>query len=232
MERDVTIQLLEQGQLSIPVVLLDYYDALGLDEKDTMLLLHVHRYVQQGQTFPTPEQLARKMTLTVKSCQEGLGRLVKRGVLRIEEKEDDQGILFESYSLRPLYEKIVAYVETEHVPKQQTTDEDAGELYRLFENEFGRPLSPIEGETLSMWLDQDQYTFALVRAALREAVISGKLNLRYIDRILFEWQKNGIKTPEEASAYSEKFRQNKGGKSASTAKSVQTYPNYNWLESD
>ena len=44
-------------------------------------------------------------------------------------------------------------------------------------------------------------------AALREAVFCGKLSCRYIDRILLEWQRNGIQTPEEAVEYSRKFRQ-------------------------
>ncbi|SDI28061.1 DnaD domain-containing protein [Natribacillus halophilus] len=234
MERDVVIHLLEKGYVSIPVVFLDYYDAFGLDEKDMMLLLHLHRYIQQGHTFPTPEQLAQKMTLTVNSCQQAIGRLLKRGVLRLEQNEDDNGIMFETYSLKPFYEKIVTHLEAEYAPQDDTRDQDAGELYRLFENEFGRPLSPMEGETLAMWVDQDKYTYTLIKAALREAVISGKLNLRYIDAILFEWQKNGIKTPEEANAYSEKFRQKqKKGKDKETSKqSAPPYPNYNWLESD
>ncbi|QDI89984.1 DnaD domain protein [Salicibibacter halophilus] len=231
MERDVMIKLLEQGHVSIPAVFLDYYDALGIDEKDMMLLLHIHRFIQQGHTFPTPEQLAQKMTLTVNTCQEAIGRLLKRGVLRLEQKEDDNGLMYEKYSLGPFYDKVFAYLEAEQAPEKNKSDLDAGELYRLFENEFGRPLSPMEGETLAMWVDQDHYTYPLMRAALREAVISGKLNLRYIDRILFEWQKNGIKTPEEADAFSEKFRQKQRGK-GTAEQPAQPYPNYNWLEAD
>ncbi|QQK79893.1 DnaD domain-containing protein [Salicibibacter cibi] len=233
MERDVMIKLLEKGHVSIPAVFLDYYDALGINENDMMLLLHIHRFVQQGHNFPTPEQLAQKMTLTVNNCQQAIGRLLKRGVLRLEQNEDDNGVMYETYSLGPFYDKVIAYLEAEHAPENNENDIDAGELYRLFENEFGRPLSPMEGETLAMWIDRDQYTYPLIRAALREAVISGKLNLRYIDRILFEWQKNGIKTPEEADAFSEKFRQKQRGKAPSEEQpQTQPYPNYNWLEAD
>ena len=66
---------------------------------------------------------------------------------------------------------------------------EEGEIYKLFEQEFGRLLSPMEYETIGMWFDQDKHSSALIRLALKEAVLSQKLSLRYIDRILFEWKK-------------------------------------------
>ena len=51
-----------------------------------------------------------------------------------------------------------------------------------------------------MWIDDDHHDPVIIKSALREAVISGKLNFRYIDRILFDWKKNGIKTIEQAKA--------------------------------
>lgn len=77
----------------------------------------------------------------------------------------------------------------ERSSKQQVQAEKS--LYALFEDEFGRPLSPLEGETLSIWMDQDHHDAEMIRLALREAVLSGKLNFRYIDRILFEWKRKG-----------------------------------------
>ncbi|MBM7633495.1 DnaD domain-containing protein [Geomicrobium sediminis] len=232
MDKNRIIDLLEEGHISIPVVFLDYYDALGIHERDMMLLLHLHREISKGQHFPTPEQLARKMSLTIDSCQDGLKRLMQRGVLSIEQRQD-HGIVYESYSLRPFYEKIILYLEAEQKDEQKN-DSLGGELYSLFENEFGRPLSPMEIETLGLWIDKDNYSYELIKAALKEAVISGKLNLRYIDRILFEWQKKGITTPEAALQESMNFRKNQRKPELTGAgkQSREPYPNYNWLESD
>jgi len=91
----------------------------------------------------------------------------------------------------------------------------------------------MEFETLKLWLDHDHYSPLLIKAALREAVMSGKLNFRYIDRILFEWQKKGIETIEQARDQGQKFRahqrikmQTKPAKQESSS-----VPLYNWLES-
>jgi len=37
----------------------------------------------------------------------------------------------------------------------------------------------------------------LISAALKEATYSGVLNLRYINKIIYEWRKKGIKSPKD-----------------------------------
>jgi DNA replication protein len=79
-------------------------------------------------------------------------------------------------------------------------------LFSLFEQEFGRPLTPMEIETINGWLDKDRYPEPLIEAALKEAVYAGKLHFRYIDRMLLDWARNRIRTPEEAKEYATRFR--------------------------
>src|SRR5690606_14247234 len=83
-------------------------------------------------------------------------------------------------------------------------------LFVLFEKEFGRALSPMEYETIAGWLDKDRYSEALIIAALKESVFAGKVHFRYIDRILLEWARNRVKTPEEAKEYAARYRGGKG----------------------
>ena len=107
--------------------------------------------------------------------------------------------------------KILHFLMDESIEEEQKKKQLQVNLYTVFEKEFGRPLSPFECETLGMWEDQDQHHPNLIQAALREAVMSGKLNFRYIDRILFEWKKNGIKTVDQAQNQGQNLeRINKG----------------------
>lgn len=82
----------------------------------------------------------------------------------------------------------------------------APNLFVQFEQEFGRPLTPMEVETINGWLDQDRYADELIRFALKESVFAGKLHFRYIDRILLEWSRNRVTTVEEARLHAQKFR--------------------------
>lgn len=229
MEKKIMLDLLVNGNVTIPRLLLQSYKSIGLNEEECMLLIHLHSFIESGNKFPTPDELAERMTCTASQCTVYLRRFIQQRLLFIEQSGDDE-LYSESYSLQPLWEKLIMdYVDNQ---AETMTREQEDALYSIFENEFGRPLSPIECETLTMWLDQDHHSPELVKAALRESVISGKLNFRYIDRILFEWQKNGIKTLEEAKRHGEKFRsdQHRGTSSKKQKSKTVDFPIYNWLE--
>ncbi|WP_243734950.1 DnaD domain protein [Paenibacillus turpanensis] len=80
------------------------------------------------------------------------------------------------------------------------------DVFTMFEKEFGRPLSPMECETIVKWIDFDRYAEPLIAAALKEAVFAGKLRFNYIDRILLEWSRNQVRTVEQAKEYTQRFR--------------------------
>ena len=201
---------------------------MDLNEQEMMLLLHVQNFSMNGNSFPTPAEISSVMNLTEMDCTNLLRKLVQHGFLEITEDEKPG---FESYSTKPLYEKLAYHYLKD--AKQADFEEKvikSESLYAVFEAEFGRPLSPFEGETLAMWLDDDQHSPDLVKAALKEAVISGKLSFRYIDRILFDWKKHGIKTLEQAKRHGERFRGHTKKNTVKTVPVAKELPLYNWLE--
>ncbi len=78
------------------------------------------------------------------------------------------------------------------------------DIFSVFEEEFARPITPMERETISQWLDKDKVGETLVMMALREAVFNNKLNFRYIDKILLDWRTNNLRTKEDVK----RFQQN------------------------
>jgi DNA replication protein len=236
MKKEKMIEWYEQGSISIPKLLLNNYARLGLNESEFLLILHVHSYIESGNTFPTPNEIANRMTIPSNQCSEILGRLLQKDYLKIEEFEIEGMMGSERYSLKPLWEKMLMmfFQETRDEDKLQKRTEESN-LYRLFEQEFGRPLSPIEIETLSIWLDQEDHDPVLIKAALRESVLSGKMNFRYIDRILFDWKKNGIKSLDQAKQHGLRIRQNQQSKNIGQRPIVTkngNTPFANWLEQD
>lgn len=196
--------LLTSGFVAIPGVLLQKYKQLGLKDDEMMLLLHLMQFRQEGVEFPTFEQLSERMSLRQDVLISLLQKLIVGNFLDIEEK----GIGQETYDLRPLYRKLSKLLEAK--PRTVTSldllEKKDNNVFALFEQEFGRPLSPLEYEKIVRWIDEDQYREELIREALREAVLSAKFNFKYIDRILFEWQKNNIRTLQELNVYREQFR--------------------------
>ncbi|KZZ86379.1 DnaD domain-containing protein [Bacillus sp. SJS] len=232
MKKEQFISIQMEGSLSIPGILFLNYPKLGLSEPEMMLIFQVQLFIQQGKLFPTPDELAARMSASSPDCSMMLRSLIQRGFLKIED-EDIQSVRFEKYSLEPLWDKLYRFL-TEAKIEQCEPEKTEESLYSVFEQEFGRPLSPFECETLGIWMDQDHHDHDIIKAALRESVISGKLNFRYIDRILFEWKRNGIKTIQQAKDHSRQFRQGQGKGRQSEQQTDEPYqrkvPFYNWLE--
>lgn len=232
MERKIMLQWINEGTISIPAMLIQHYTKIGLKDSEVMLLIHVYSFIQKDIGFPTPEELANRMSHSEKECLEMLRSLMKRGFLELEEQKNENQIFSETFSLSPLWDKLIAlsYQEKEE-SKELKKETDEKMIYQLFETEFGRPLSPMECELITMWLDQDDYNPSLIKAALMESVVSGKRNLRYIDRILIEWHKNGVRTVQQAKDYGEKFRSHQYKATPKDANEPKKkFPSYNWLK--
>lgn len=214
---------------TFPSFFFQFYKELKITDEEAMLLMHIHAFQQQGNQFPTPDEIGARMMTSQLKVTTMLQKLMQQGYLAIEQ-ETENDVLIEQISLQPLWERLLDCVYKEQrQEKENNQKEMEGEIFQLFEQEFGRFLSPMEIETISMWMDQDGHTPAIIRMALKEAVISQKISLRYVDRILFEWKKKNIKTKTEVSKHATSFREKniRIQPAGNSAKKVQFY---NWLE--
>ena len=223
---------IEQGNVTISQLFFQNYKRLGIPDLDAMLIMHMTAYNAAGNEFPTPTDFAERMNLSENEVSAILQRLMQYGFLKINQSEDAKGVLYESFSLYPLWKRLTDKIvldEKEEI--EEIAKNEEGAIFSLFEQEFGRFLSPMESESIGMWLDDDGHSVEIIRAALKEAVLAEKLSLRYIDRILFEWKKKNVKTIADVEKQTKKFR-SVGIRQTETDKTVKVkrVPFYNWLE--
>lgn len=231
------IHLFQEGSIALPVSFLSMYKKMGLTEEEVMLIIHIMVYQEKAeQPLPSIEAISTKMNLSTEEIAGLFNKLIQQGFLKIVEEINEDGLRSERYSIEPLYQKLAESI-LEEGSKTSEEDEELGYegIFQLFERELGRPLSPFECEHLSQWLDQDGYSEELIKAAIREAVFCGKVNFRYIDRILLEWQRNQVRTAEDAVEYSKRFRQ-KGllysSVSTNEQKKRPAFSFYNWVNQE
>src|SRR5690625_482124 len=222
MNNSFSFQNIILNQTVFPTKLLTSYKRLGLNETDVIIILQIHSYLQSGNEFPIPAQITKYLTIPEKECVQILKKLIQKGLLKIEELHNEKNQLSEAYNLNPLWEKLLTVDE-------DNLENNEGTIFILFEQEFGRPLSPFEIETINAWLDEDRIIPALIKAALREAVLMGKMNFKYIDRILREWKRKRIHSVEQAREEGRAFRKHQVKKQYETAKR-DTSVYFNWLE--
>ncbi|HFR3773922.1 TPA: DnaD domain protein [Streptococcus suis] len=85
-------------------------------------------------------------------------------------------------------------VDKEQSPTPPTLNQDFVNLYKSFEQETGKPLSPIQMQELQYMLED--FSADVIHEALREAVGQGKANLAYIQAILKRWKQDNLLTVE------------------------------------
>ena len=78
----------------------------------------------------------------------------------------------------------------------------------VFEKELGRTLSPLEYDIIGTWLTSG-IKEEIIEEALKEAVFNGVNSFKYIDKILFEWNKKGIKKKEDVKKAEKKKEEEK-----------------------
>ena len=96
---------------------------------------------------------------------------------------NEKGKTIEEVNLDPLYDRLALNEKTEN------NNED---IYQLFESELGRTLSSFEYELINKWID-DGVEESTIKKALKEAILNNVRNFKYIDKIIYEWSKKGVK---------------------------------------
>lgn len=215
MNTDKMINLLKMESLSIPMYLLNNYTKLDIDANAMLVLA----YLLQDNTFDC-KTIGNSLSISEKDVLGNINQLQEKGLLAISVAKDKKGMVDEVLSLEPFYNKIALLLMDSKLDSK-AKENKANNIYEIFEKELGRTLSPIEYEIISGWLES-KYTEDLILEALREAVYNGVSNLRYIDKILFEWHKKGFKRVEDIRKDREHFRKAKDTKIE--------LPDYNWLE--
>lgn len=224
---------LHQGQLTIPNVLLKYYRQIGLNERELVVLLQLQAANQQD-GFPNFQTIAQQMNCSRDELFEAIQSLINKQVLTIHTIQNSAGKSEDRLNFDVLYEKLWHCLQQQQ--KQAAEKEETlklQDLYTLFEQEFGRSLSPIELDTLNMWLDDDHYAPELIQMALKEAVLNQVYSLKYIDRILLSWEKKNITTKAQVLEESKKFRQTKSDQlersQVQRKKPMKDVPLHDWL---
>ena len=88
---------------------------------------------------------------------------------------------------------------------ENSQEEDDKNIFSMIEQEFGRTLSPMEYEIVKAWLEGN-IKEEIIACALKEATMNGVSNLRYIDKILYEWEKKGLDTKEKVENYLSNYK--------------------------
>lgn len=237
MTNKLLLQWINAGQIEIPSLLLKHYRKLSISNDELVLIMQLKARLDQGDYFPDLNEIAKAMNISKNNAFKAVHQLIQKKLLSIETRKDEDGVTVDTYSLDLLWEKLIVLLKQNETDEEEASiTEESKNLYSIFEAEFGRPLSPMEMESLVMWVEEDQFSKELIILALREAVLSQVYSFKYIDRILLNWKKKNIRTKEEVEKESQRFRDYSKSKNQARLDDEEDssgpVPMINWLEED
>lgn len=204
-----------EGNISIPVMLLKYYKQLNIGETELVLLLHLISKNQVDKDyFPSCEDLANFMTIDSLTIKSMIAGLIEKGLLLVERKFDVVSADWVNYySMHGLFVKLADFWILENIDNKRNAQDNCSveketlaQIYKTFEREFGRLLSPMEISQIAEWYKGNKYSPELIYEALKRAVLRNVLNFKYIDSILRDWDKNNIRSVKQVEAYDKMFQ--------------------------
>lgn len=175
------------NHLIIPNYFIKYYKKFDLENNELLMLIYLLNCNEK--LILDNKKISKDLYLEENEVLNMISSLIEKNYISIEMSKNN-GIIEEYISLDLFYEKINSCL-IENDKKDNSSD-----IYSKFEKEFGRTLSPVEYETISKWIESN-IPIDLIEAALKEAILSGVNSIRYIDKILFEWNKKGYKTSSD-----------------------------------
>ena len=204
--------LIKDGNIVIPIYMFKLYKKFNLTLDEFIMLMYL--YNKDGKVFD-PEKISEDLSLDIMEVMGYVSVLTDKGIINLELNKNEKGMLEEKINLEAFVEKISLSLINEFSDTEKKIDNN---IYKIIETEFNRSLSPLECEVVKEWQDNN-YSDDLIKEALKEASINGVNNLRYIDKILFEWDKQGIKVPSDIK------------KNKEIVEKFEVY-NCNWLEDE
>ena len=187
------VEIMREGNLVIPIYLLKKYKDLKLELDEFIYLMYLYN---QGNRFTfDPNLFAGALNRDLSEIMEFTNQLTDKGFITVEVFENEKGFMEEIVVLDNFYNKIKYYMMDE-VNQDEVKEIEGSTIYEVIENEFARTLSSIEFEIIKAWLESG-FSEEIIKEALKEAVLNGVSNLKYIDKILYEWNKKGIKTVKD-----------------------------------
>ncbi|MFF1099403.1 DnaD domain-containing protein, partial [Streptococcus pyogenes] len=109
---------------------------------------------------------------------------------------------------------------------------DKKELFDNFQNNWMRLLSPFEIEDINKWIDEEKMPVEVVNEALKSTILYNAPNLRYLNRVLNNWKRQGIDTVEKVEFARLQFENKKLSQGKGQLSNVPSWSNPDYKEPD
>ena len=195
MKQKQLVSLLEDRSIVVPLLFFKQYKKLNISLEEFVFLMYLK---DRGNSFTfDPNVMADDLGLDIKDILSFISSLNDKKLLLIDTFKNDKGIVEEKIDISMFYEKFASIIAQEVVDNNENSIDNS--IFSMIEKEFGRTLSPSELEYIKAWAIT--FDSGMIIEAVKEAVLNGVSSIRYIDKILYEWDKKGLKNADDVKHF-------------------------------
>jgi len=214
------LKIMEDGYIVVPKFILKKINKLNISIEELIFILYIDN--SNRKTLLNVEDFSNVLSYDKYKILELIDDLSNKHLIKIEVDKETKN----EYILTNLfYDKLIDIMYND-----KENNELSNNVFEIIEKEFGRTLSPMEYEIIKAWID-DGTEIEIIEEALKEAVFSGVNNLKYIDRIIYDWKKKNILTKEDVIKY-KKQREDKNKKEDISKEINDDIADWNWFDED
>ena len=200
--------LVKSQNITVPMYVIKQYSKFNLTLDEFVLLIYLYN---NNNIIYDPNFIASELNISMETVLINVDSLANKGLISLDVNKTSNGVLEEKINLDNFYEKITLSLIDE-LNLEETSDNS---IFTIIEDELGHKLKPNEQEMVISL--QKDYSDELIKEAVKEAE---NKDIRYIDKLLFEWKRQGVKSLDDIKNLKEVSNGN-----------VEVY-NYNWLDDD
>ena len=215
---EVILNTLKEKPLIIPKILFRNYKKMNITEEELIIIICL---INLGDKIPyNPNLISMEIGMDKYNVMQILNNLSEKNIIniKVENEKKDEFIYLDF-----LYLKLFNILMNDNTIEEEKKEEN-NDIFSLFEQELGRPISPMEVEIIKEWL-HDGFSEEIIKEALKEAIYNDVRNLKYIDRILFNWKGKGYKNPKDIIKDKQNYKKKE-------TKHTEIVFDYNWLEDE
>lgn len=200
--------IMKRGFVNIPRMLFDYMADLELDYDTVGRLYAVMACVGgHGESAFGEYTISRKANLhDFEQLRNLILDLEQKDLVRSEEEGDKV-----TFSFIPLFYRLrVIWLQYLDQYEQESGEGMPDPALATAERLLGRPLSDREVRDIQDWYESYDYGAPMVEAIIREGLNQGVTRMNYLNQIARQWHEEGVRTPDDAEAFVQRYRKSSG----------------------
>lgn len=189
--KQVLKRLIEDGVVDFSAIVLKYYHKFELTETEAMALIKLHRLLQEKEGIIKPKKFSQWLSLPPKKTEQVLDSLVDKGYLDITLTTNEEGKETETFNVDYFLSKVIHHIQND---QSRAEGSKTAEWVEFIETSLNRPLSQLDMELVKKWIEEDGYSFDMLKEATLIALKYKNPTVKVIDKHL---QKSETSPKEE-----------------------------------